>query len=99
MEMIKETDIYFFDKEIFGDELEHVYNVDCYDGHAVATLANDSDEKAPKTLYVKYPKMANVKTMPSLEKKVADYRGIEVDDIHYGDIMMACGKLSLEECH
>lgn len=94
--VIIEPEVFFTDKEIFGDTAEHPYEVKCYNGHAVATLTDDASASAPKTLRLEYPKRRDVLKDNDLCDYILEYRGLydlTKKDIHYGDIMMCCGKI------
>lgn len=89
--VIREYDVCFCNEKIFGDDEEHQYDVDCADGVAVATAKNESD---PTTLLLSYPKMDEVIATEDMVDEIRDYRGFNYDEkIHYGDIMMFCGKI------
>lgn len=89
--VVREYGVMFCDEGIFGDDEEHEYDVDCADGVAVATAKNESD---PTTLLLSYPKMDEVIATEDMVDEIRDYRGFNYDEkIHYGDIMMFCGKI------
>ena len=92
-------EVYFNDKKIFGDNEEHYYDVECYDGYAIATKRNDyDDDKAPAKLKVTYPKREEVIKNKKLAAEVLDYRGLDdltAKDITFGDIMIYLGKLEI----
>lgn len=92
-------EVYFWDRDIFGDEKEHYYNVECFDGHAVATKSEAyDDDKAPAKLRVTYPKREEVIKNKEMTEEVLDYRGLDgltADDITYSDIMIYYGKLEI----
>lgn len=97
---IKETDVFFYDTQIFHDDAEHYYDLDCYDGYAIGHLQeNDLDEfdNEPKVIRVEYPKLEDVLKDEELCQEIRDYRykGMPVKntDIHYGDVMLYCGKI------
>lgn len=95
MKKIVEKLVCFTNKEVFGDNNEHCYEVECYDGYAIAHLA-DAEDKAPKELRLTYPIMEHIKDNDDLCNEILRYRGLydkEKDDIHYGDIMIYCGIL------
>lgn len=80
----------------FGDDYEHCYDVDCYDGWAIGTRCNLMDADAPTAVLLTYPTLAEVLATDELSAYVLRYRGLydlTPEDIHYGDIMMAFGAL------
>lgn len=91
------TDVYFSDTEMFGDDKEHYYDVECFDGHAIATRSEYyEDHKAPYKLKVTYPKREDVLIDHYKVKEVLEYRGLydlTADDITFSDIMLRYGKL------
>ena len=101
---IQEEDVLLQDKDIFGDNNEHSYNCRCYDGWAIGVLSDIEDKNAPKQVRLKYPKLKEVLDDEEMTNYVMTYRGLndedcaykegfEPFDIHYGDIMMALGKI------
>ena len=89
--VVREYDVMYWNKEIFGDEEEHEYDVDCADGAAVAHAKNEKD---PQTLLLTYPKMEKVAKNEDMVDDIREYRGLPYDEkIHYGDVMMYCGKI------
>lgn len=89
--VVREYDVCFCNEKIFGDDEEHEYDVDCADGAAVAHSKDDND---PATLLLTYPKMDEVIATEDMVDEIRDYRGFNYDEkIHYGDIMMFCGKI------
>ena len=89
--VVREYGVLFCDEDIFGDEEEHEYDVDCADGAAVAHTKNEKD---PQTLLLTYPKMAEVAKNEDMVDDIRDYRGLPYNEkIHYGDVMMYCGKI------
>lgn len=93
-----EEEIYFYDKEIFGDSKEYCYDVKCYDGYGICTKNNECCEeyetKAPQTLRVVYPKMCEVMKSSGMKREIRDYRGLHNGErLHYGDIMVRYGTL------
>lgn len=77
------------------------YDLICYDGFAIGTLSNASDEGiAPHSVVVEYPKLSEIiadkaKTHFVLANRNLD--GLEANDIHYGDVMCAYRKIVLEK--
>lgn len=89
--VVREYGVMFCNEGIFGDDEEHEYDVDCADGAAVAHSKDDND---PATLLLTYPKMDEVIATEDMVDEIRDYRGFNYDEkIHYGDIMMFCGKI------
>lgn len=80
--------------EVFGDNEEHEYLANCFDGYAICT---------PLTLgepYVKltYPKLSEVRKDDEMSMDVLTYCGLHdlsVKDINYSDIMQTYGEISL----
>lgn len=99
MEKIVEEDMLFHDVAVFGDDKEHAYRVDCYDGWGLGVaLKDENSSDVPAEIIVRYPKMEEV-----LEGDLADYvlayRGLGKDKsmINYGDIMAACGRIDIHK--
>ena len=94
-------EVYFNDKKIFGDDEEHYYDVECFDGYAIATKSKVCDnDNAPAKLKVTYPKREEVVKNKKLAAEVLDYRGLDdltAKDITFGDIMIYLGKLEVME--
>lgn len=93
---ILRKDVYFIDKTIFGDDLEHYYDAKCYDGYAIAKRISD-DENEPYELKIIYPKLADVVNDKELVDEILTYFGLvdlygcTAKDINYGDIMLYLG--------
>lgn len=93
-ETVFEEDVLFSDSNFFGDSEEHSYDMECKDGMAIGKLNDDSD--APGVIKVTYPKLDEVLSDEKLSNYVLKYRGLHdlrPEDITYGDIMMALGKI------
>lgn len=93
---IIEEDILLCDKEIFGDDMEHSYNIECFDGHAIATLNEDPSDNIPEELSLTYPLKKDVVADNSKAQEVLTYRGLydlSSKDITFGDIMMKYGTI------
>lgn len=89
--VVREEAVIYCDEKIFGDDEEHEYDVDCADGAAVAHAKNEKD---PQTLLLSYPKMADVAKDEDMVDDIREYRGLPYNEkIHYGDVMMYCGKI------
>lgn len=89
--VVREYGVMYCNEEIFGDEEEHEYDVDCADGAAIAHAKNEKD---PQTLLLTYPKMAEVAKNEDMVDDIRDYRGLPYNEkIHYADVMMYCGKI------
>ena len=74
------------------------YCMVCYDGYAEGTLIDDDAEfpNAPKTIRMEYPTLEGVLKDNELCHRILKYRGLydlNVQDIHYGDIMMYIGEI------
>ena len=89
--MILEKNIFFVNNDIFDDDYEHYFNVECYNGYAIATNTDDTDVNAPYKLKLTYPKLEDVLNDENLCKDILIYRGLydkDKSNIHYGDIML-----------
>ena len=92
-DLCAETDVLFNDPTIFGDDEEHSYDVICYEGYAIASANEDG---IPKWLKITYPNIVDILIDAEKIDYVLKYRGLHdltAKDIHYGDIMMAYGKI------
>ena len=93
-ETVFEEDVLFSDSDFFGDSEEHSYDMECKDGMAIGKLNDDSN--APGVIKVTYPKLDEVLSDEKLSNYILKYRGLHdlrPEDITYGDIMMALGKI------
>lgn len=89
--VVREDSVMFCDNDFFGDDEEHEYTVECADGAALAYALEKTD---PSTIILTYPKMAEVVKDEAMVDAIREYRGLPDDEkIHYGDVMMYCGKL------
>ena len=91
---IYEEEITIFDKEFFQDNNEHLYECKCYDGYAICSAIEDKEEH--KMIKVTYPLRDEILANEQMCEEVLEYRGLSdltKDDIHYGDIMLAYGKI------
>ncbi len=91
-----EEDIELVNKEFFGDNEIHYYNIQCFDGHATAHKADEDDETAPNVVEMTYPTLAEVLADKKKKEEVLEYRGLwdlKPSDITFGDIMMAYGRV------
>ncbi len=98
VQKIIKTDVFFVDKNIFKDNNEHYYDVECYNGYAKAHLKT-KDDNAPQKLNIIYPKIEDVLLNDELCREILDYCGLwdlEKKDINYGDIMLYCGEINIE---
>ena len=102
--IILENNIFFVNKDIFQDDYEHYYSVECYNGYGIATNADDTDVNAPHKLKLIYPKLEDVLSDDNLCKDILIYRGLYDKDksiLHYGDIMLyfssECDNISIFE--
>lgn len=92
---VEEDEVLVTDKELFGDNEEHAYDMRCHDGWAEGTPSND-EEGLPARIRMTYPKRDEVLADKKLAHYVLKYRGLydlDFDDITYGDIMMALGEV------
>lgn len=75
------------------------YRMKCYDGYAKGELLDDEGEypNAPKTIRMEYPTLDEVLSdKGGIAEDILVYRGLydlDVEDIHYGDIMMYLGNV------
>ena len=75
------------------------YRMECYDGYALGSLLNENNEypNAPKSIRMEYPTRNDVLSdMGGVADDILQYRGLydlNVEDIHYGDIMMYLGEI------
>lgn len=93
---ILEEEILFTNKKIFGDELEHAYNVKCFDGYAIGTVVDSEETNIPKTIRLLYPLRSDILSNENKAKYVLQYRGLHdlsPKDITYGDIMVCYGTI------
>ena len=78
---------------------EAPYRMVCYDGYAEGTLIDDDAEfpNAPKTIRMEYLTLDDVlNDKGGVAEDILRYRGLynlDVQDIHYGDIMMYLGEI------
>lgn len=92
--VIYEDEITIFDEKLFGDDNEHYYSMECYDGYAIGKTT-EGDGIRP-VIKMTYPKLDEVLADEKLSKYVLQYRGLydlTPEDIHYGDVMMALGEI------
>lgn len=85
---ILEEGILLSKKTIFGDNAEHEYDIQCYDGLAAVIGRPD--------LYLVYPTKEEVLNDELMAQQVLRYRGLtdlKPKDITFGDIMICLGKL------
>lgn len=89
---IEEEDVLITNKNIFGDEEEHIYDLRCFDGYAECEPQNDSDPE----LVMIYPKIEEVRSDETMSDHILKYRGLcdlSADDITFGDIAITYGKI------
>ena len=94
-DFVEEDEVLVTDKELFGDNEEHAYDMRCHDGWAEGTPSND-EEGLPARIRMEYPTLEDVLGDRKLTNYVLNYRGLHdlgAEDITYGDIMMALGKI------
>ena len=94
---ILEEEIFFTDRKLFKDNLEHPYDVKCFDGHAIGTAVECEDNiSVPKTIRILYPLRGDIIANERKAEYVLSYRGLydlTSKDITYGDIMICLGKI------
>ena len=89
--------VLLYDEDMFGDSEEHLYDVECYDGYAIATRCEDEDNTNIEQVRLEYYTLAEVLSNEILSEQVLQYNGLydlSPSDINYGDIMMAYGKIT-----
>ena len=94
MKATSEFGVLFVDRNIFGDEEEHEYDCLCNDGCAAGTRVDDNDKRAPSSVVIEYPTLSSL--TDEQKDYVLKYRGLydlTHDDITYGDVMLAYGKI------
>ena len=94
-ESIRSEFVCFTNEKLFGDDMEHFYNVECFDGYGIATNS-DKDDNAPTKLKVTYPKREEIINDKERATKVLNYNGLydlSIKDINFADIMLCYGKL------
>jgi hypothetical protein len=94
--ILKES-VYLYDEDLFGDSEEHLFDVKCYDGYAIATRCKDEDSTNIEQVRLEYYTLAEVLANEILSNHVLRYNGLydlSPSDINYGDIMMAYGKIT-----
>jgi hypothetical protein len=96
MESDFREDIYLYDEDTFADNDEHLFDVECYDGYAIATRCEDEDNTNIEQVRLEYYTLAEVLSNEILSEQVLQYNGLydlSPSDINYGDIMMAYGRI------
>lgn len=92
-----EEEIFFTDKKVFKDNLEHPYDCTCYNGYAICTAVKCEENKSvPQVIKVTYPLRKDIMKSTAKCYAILNYRGLydcEKKDIHYGDIMILYGKV------
>lgn len=86
--------VYLYDEDLFADRVEHLFDVKCYDGYAIATRCEDEDNTNIEQVRLEYYTLAEVLSNEILSEQVLQYNGLydlSPSDINYGDIMMAYG--------
>lgn len=85
------------DKKVFGDNKEHEYNVECFDGLAFARPTDgelENNPNAPKLLELSYPKLDTL--TDKQKEKCLEYRGLyyeSVESCNYADVCMKYGMI------
>jgi hypothetical protein len=98
VDFIQRDNVEFSDEEVFGDKDVHEFNCDCYDGVAFCYERNTS--KVLPDLIVEYPKREDVMQDKMLCDCILKYCGLYdlgYEDINYGDIMLALGKINKKQ--
>lgn len=93
---VLEEGVYLCNRVVFKDEETHEYNIECFDGYAIAKRVDKSDKKAPAQLKLEYPKRSDILAKDERSSFVLSYRGLFdlcPNDITFGDIMLAYGKI------
>lgn len=94
---VVENDVLFNDSTIMGDNLEHPYNLKCYDGYAIGVAVDCEENKnVPKKIRILYPLRGDIVYDENKSQKVLKYRGLydlSAKDINYGDIAICYGKI------
>lgn len=92
-----EEEIEFNDPDVFGDNEIHIYDCECYDGHAIGRVSDiDENENSPSEIHIEYPTLDEILSNRDATYEVLRYRGLQdwgPEDITYGDIMMKYGKI------
>lgn len=90
-----EDEIYFTDKKVFKDNLEHPYTCTCFDGYAhCVAIECDENKSVPQIIKVTYPLRKEIMKSKSKCDSILLYRGLfdcTKKDINYGDIMVKFG--------
>lgn len=84
--MVFENNIY-----VVLNGVEHIYNMECYNGYAIGTRAYKDDVNTPQRIRITYPTIECVRKDYELCDDILFYRGlnnITHDNIHFGDIML-----------
>lgn len=92
--VITNEEIWFTDKAVFKDEMEHPYECVCYDGVAFCTKIPCKENKnAPQSLMLGYPTMRSIKGTAK-ETACRMYRQIPMaEPLYYSDIAVKYGKI------
>lgn len=96
-DFILREEVYLYDEDLFADSDEHLFDVECYDGYAIATRCEDEDNTNIEEVRLEYYTLAEVLSNAFLSEQVLQYNGLydlSPSDINYGDIMMAYGKIT-----
>jgi hypothetical protein len=90
-----EEEIYFNNKKIFKDDIEHPYDCVCYDGYAICRAVQCEDnENVPPILKLNYPLRKEIMKSNAKCNSILAYRGLydlSKKNITYGDIMVLYG--------
>lgn len=97
---VLEEEIFFQNKKVFGDKMEHPFNCKCYNGYAecVAIDCEDNENIPHKVIRLTYPLRKDIVSSNDKSEMVLRYRGLydlSKKDITYGDIMMCFGVIEI----
>lgn len=94
--MVKD-EMLLVDKKVFGDNEEHEYDVECFDGLAFARPTDgelENNPNAPKLLELSYPKLDTL--TDKQKEKCLEYRGLynePINNCNYADVCMKYGMI------
>lgn len=79
-----------------GQYTEAPYRMVCYNGYAIGELLDKENYMCADTIRMEYPTLEEVLKDNELCHRILQYRGLwdkNLNDIHYGDIMMFMGDI------
>lgn len=86
-------EILLTNKKAFGDDNEHNYTFDCFDGVAYGK-AEGWHDRGKEYVIMSYPTMAELSQYPAKINAIREYCGLGTDDkITCGDIALKYGKM------